>query len=760
MTDTSDASSTPGKSDSAGTSGSKGADAKAGPGPTEKNEADRLLGDENRGVTSAYVEGQPYFSREVNQYSVSIGRGEFRDFQVGDRTQIFVGQAVSRRSGPVREEVLIWVRNRYLEVSGHSKMLEALKVNRVLLLRGQPGTGRYTTAVHLLDSLAPDRVFRLDSGDTVKSLTDAGLPEDDAGYVAEVPRRIAGSLSEAHLDKLHGLFREHRSYCVLVVGADPRPLDVFGEYAFDYSAPDAGKLLEKNLSHEARTDDDEEFENRWHGMLDADWVAKALGPCPRPLESVRMAALLAQHARGLITQVDVERAAAAAVSIQVAEWFAELQAVLSVEERDEALRLAAFRIALAVLNKSPYDIVADAARRLAGRLVKATGASGTRRISLFSDDQDNRLPSLRAKMIDGQTTIGQELVSMPLLVFHDERYPSAVLKYVWENHHRMRDAIASWLTKLCKSQWPLVWVRAAQATGFLCGLDFVYGFTKMIEPGAVAAPGKNNTAQRRTSAAIALDVAAQNEDLEPKIRKWLRGWCRTGRTPVRWTAAAAHGFTLGRRRVTESLDELRILGTPSERSAWTSPDEDDVVSTAGFSIAKLLAFGEIQPVLDCLGQWIRSDRTSLRRLALSAMDHLTDLYGFELSYLTISVSGERPQVPAAAKKWPLLLTLQWQEPALTEPIADLLRQSLRARAGGQIAKQFISKWIRVAERDDECLETLARFLPYVIEAESDELRLRHLIERLQQDWADPLRPEVAARLEDAVRARRERYSLA
>ncbi|MEU7787454.1 hypothetical protein [Amycolatopsis sp. NPDC049159] len=760
MTEASSTPSPTGPADSSGPAGGAKPDSSAAPDTGEKTDGN-LLGEEKRSFTKTFRQGQHFLSPEINQYgpAASIGRADIKELQVGDRTQIFIGHTVSRTSGPVREEVLAWIRDRYLEVSGYEEMLDALKANRVLLLRGHPGTGRVTTALHLLDHLAEGRVFRLDSGETVKSLTEAGLSENNAGYVAEVPRRVASSLTETHLEKLHGLFKGGESYCVLVSETDPRPSHVFGGYAHDYTAPDAGALLEKHASHEAITEDAEDFEDRMSSLLTADWVAKALGPCPRPLESVRMAALLAQHARDELTQVDVEREAAQAVYFQITEWFAGLQAMPTGEERDEALRLAAFRIALAVLNESPYHIVADAAGRLARRLVAATGPTGTRRTSLFSDDQENRLPALRAKVVDGHTTFGHELVPMPLLFFHDERYPSAVLKYVWETHHRMRDAIAWWLTKLSKDTRPIVWVRAAQATGYLCGLDFIYGFGKMIQPGAFAVPGKMSSTRRRISAAIALDQAAQEEALRPAIRERLRRWCRSGSYSARWTTASAHGFTIGRRYATESLNELRILGTPTERPPTTGPD-GVLVEVAGFSVAKIFAFGEIRPVLDCLGRWIRNDRSSLRRLALSAIDHLTDLYGFELDYLAISVTGERPELPAAAEKWPLLLTLQWQQPDLTEPIADLLRQSLRARAGGNTAKKLLGKWIRVAERDGDCLETLARFLPYVIETDSDERRLDHLIEKLREDWVDPLRPEVAARLTEAVRARKERYASA
>jgi hypothetical protein len=732
------------------------ADAPATADSAEKTD-DRPLGDDQRSFAESFREGSHFLSPEVNQYGavVSIGRADIKALQVGEGTQFSVGRAVSRTSGPVREEVLTWIRERYFEVSGYREMVEELKSNRVLLLRGHLGTGRFTTALHLLDRLTPDRVFHLESGETLKSLTEAGLPESDAGYVAEVPHRIAGSLTETHLEKLHGLLKDKDAYCVLVAETDPRPSDVFGGYAHDYTVPDAFALLKKHAEHEARTDDPDDFEQRMAELLTADWVAKAVGPSPRPWESVRMAALLARHARGRVTRVDVERKAAQAVDSQIAEWFAGIQGLSPGEDRDEALRLASFRIALAVLNKSPYHIVAEAAGVLARRLIAATGATGVRRTSLFTDDQEHRLPALRAKVIPGSTSFGQERVPMPLLVFHDERYPITVLRYVWNNHHRMRDAIAWWLTKLSKDPRPLVWVRAAQATGYLAGLDFVYGYSKMIAPGAGAGP-KKNAWRRRMSAAIALDQAARNEDLRPAIRRMLRQWCRSPGYAARWTAAAARSFTLGQRYVTESLNELRIIGTPAERPAIIGLD-DNLVWVAGSSIARLLAFGEIHPVLDCLGEWIRSERSSVRRLALSAVEQLTLRRVFELGHLTMSGGNELPELPDATQKWPLLLTLQWQQPALTEPIADLLRQSLRTRVSGYTAKNLIGRWIRVAEHDDGCLETLARFFPYIAETETDRRRLEHLVENLREDWTDPLRPEVAARLTDAVHARQERY---
>lgn len=733
---------------------------------TQSKEQDKAnpLDDEPRAFNEALWYGQRFLSPAMFQYgpSATIGRADIGEMQVGDRYQIFVGHTVSRTPGAVRRELLDWIRVRYVEVAGHREMVETLRSRRLILLRGQPGTGRVTTALQLLDYVTGGKVYRLESGETIKSLTQSGLPEKGAGYLGELSRRVGGSLTEAHLDKLRGLLEKESAFCVLVSESDPRHADFFGGYAFPYNPPEPDILLKRHLAHESLPDDADDFEERLEQLFGEPWISSALGPCPRPLESVRMAALLAQHARDRITREDVEREAAQAVYFQVAEWFTALQAMPPGGELDEALRLAAFRIALAVLNESPYHLVAEAAGYLGAKLIEATGADETRRTSLFADDEDSRLPALRAKVIDGHATFGQAQVPMPLLVFHDARYPIAILKYVWQTHHRMRAAIAWWLLELGKDVRPMLWVRAAQATGYLCGLDFLYVFTKMIVPGATSDALSWSVSKRmRHSAAIALDQAAQDDHLRPAIRERLRSWRNNEDHALRWTAAAAHGFALGRRYLDESLNELRILGTPSERKQ-TMDDRDDLalVGISGFSIAKLAAFGEAEPVLDRLEQWIRSDRSSLRRLAVFALAHLIDLYGFELDYLAMSVGREeRPALPAGAQRWPLLLALQAQDPRLTEPIAGLLRQLLRVREGSWIAKEFLGKWIRSGERDPKFLEVLVDFLPYVVEQESDAYRLTHLVDRMSKDWADPLRDEVVRQLDEAILMARVRSAV-
>ena len=556
------------------------------------------------------------------------------------------------------------------------------------------------------------------------------------------------------------MLAERSAFCVLISESDPRDPDLFGGYAVAYTAPDPVFLLRKHAFEEVLADDPPDLERWLTDLLDAGWVAKALGPCPRPMESVRMAALLAEHARGAITREDVEREAAAAVRFQISEWFAPLQALPAGAEHDEALYLAAFRVALAVLNKSPYHLVADAGGKLGSVLIEASADRETRHASLFSDDPASRLPALRAKVVDGSTTFGPTRVPMRLLVFHDDRYPAEILRYVWENHHRMGVSITKWLGELCTDVRPLVWVRAAQAVGFLGALDFPEVFTKTIYPSVQSSAEEPEARWHRLAAAVALDQAAQHEHLRATIRERLRFWRQHGGFGERWTAAAAYGFVLGCKHIDESLEELRVLGTPSERQKPLDDDDDHaLVSIAGFSIAKLFAFGAAEVVLDHLRHWIASPRTSLRSLAQSAVRQLVDFYGFELDHLDIAVGQDRQALPKRMKRWPLLLSVHVRSPELTEPIADLLRQLLR-REGDQVAKQFLGRWIRQSERDAELLAVLAGFLRHIIRNDGDEFRLIHLLDRLSQDWTEPLDMDVASRLREAILSSRVGSSIA
>ncbi|WP_406629280.1 hypothetical protein [Amycolatopsis sp. WGS_07] len=743
--------------------------APAQPPPAEKPSApatpntgpadEKLLSSENgREVNDALHAGEEFLAQDHARRgpTSNIGNASIRDMHVGDRYEIVVGQKVAHTVGAVPEELRRWVRERYVTVEAYEDLSETLKNRRVLVLRGQPGTGRVTTALHLLDRLVPGRVFRWECGKTAKSLTSGTFAEDDAGYLVELPARVSGGLTEVILDQLRSKLDQPRSYCVLVAAGDPRHARSFGGYAVDYQAPDSADLLRNHIRHEVVADDPPDLEEKLLRLCEQAWVSAALGPCPTPSESVWMARLLTRHARGDITEQDVRDGGQQAVDNQVAEWFGELAGLAPGTELKEALRLAAFRIALAVLNRSPYSLVAEAADRLSRRFSSGGEESKEKPdqgLSLFADDPASRLPALRAKIVEGRATFRHELIPMEMLEFEDPRYPKAVLNHVWRHHHRLRNALVPWLQELGKDDQTMVWVRAAQVIGYLGRLDFADVYTKIIEPASKSDEETGWDSDRRRSAAIALDQAAREESVEPAVLERLRHWRRYGTAEQQQTAAATYGYALGRKRILAALEELRVLGTPSERGRPFDPDDyDDVVWTAGHSVAKLFAFGMVTEVLDHLREWLASKRSSLRQFALAAIAHLILFYAYELDHPWVSLGDDRPDLPPGSSRWPLLPALCAQNSDVSRRVAELLGKALRTRDSDRLTKFGLARWIRSAERDPVFLDVLAGFLGRLVLREGDAQRLKYLIRRLVDDWADPLRPDVAQRLSTEIDA--------
>ncbi|WP_344680556.1 hypothetical protein [Saccharopolyspora taberi] len=675
---------------------------------------------------------------------------DIRDMQIGDRYEVFIGQRLALTSGSVREEILEWVRDRYVAVHNYTRLMETLCDRRLVVIHGLPGTGRATTALRLLDEVASGKVFRLDLGKDLKSLSERDF-DQDTGYVVELPLPAERTLTEANLDKLRDNLVKRSAFCVLISqGKRLRPDDL-GGYAHACEAPDADELLARHISREVRPDDEDGLEDRLLELAAGARVRDALGPAPRPAEIARMAGLLVQHGRADITLEEVERQGSLFVHHQVAEWFAEVRELRSETDLAEALRLAAFRISLAVFDGTPYHIIAEAGGKLAQHFLKTVNPYRDQRGSLFADDQNNRLPAARARVVGGYAAFGHVRISVHLAEYQDERFPVAVLRYVWENHHNMRDAMVEWLEQLSKDLRASVWIRAAQASGLLLALDFTYAFTKLIDP-LIDEPEEGYEERQRMFAAVALDQAARDSRVRAAVEERLRTWRRRGEPSRRWTAAATLGYNLGRRAINTSLEELRILGTPAERRSALDEDDDEhgLANVASYSLSKLFAFGEMRSVLDCLATWIRSERSSLRWLALLTIVHIVALRGYDLRLLTLSASHEHPPLPASRDRWPLLLALREQDEQLTESFADLLRRALRCRGGNWIARELLGRWIRAAERDADCLDALAEFLPHLVSDDGDLRRLLYLLTRMRRDWSDPLPDDVATRLESSL----------
>jgi hypothetical protein len=282
--------------------------------------------------------------------------------------------------------------------------------------------------------------------------------------------------------------------------------------------------------------------------------------------------------------------------------------------------------------------------------------------------------------------------------------------------------------------WP-----AALAIGLLTSWDFSYTFHEWIEPWA-----SSEEARRRWTAAVVLDEASRNAEVRPVVREMLEAWCKKGTFEQRWTCAIALGFDLGLRDPAKALTELRKL------ACW---EDGQLARTASWAVARIFILSGIKPVIQTVSDWLDDDRRNVRLLGLVVVLRIADIKvgeledNFELTAL--SAVGYWTRL-ASRRRWPLLVALADEDPALLDPLADLVWQLIRSARAEEATADTLKRWMRAGKKDPTCIGPVGRFLALLGDDHSDRARLLHLVDSLRRDRDDPLPAIIADRLERAI----------
>ncbi len=634
-------------------------------------------------------------------------------------------RATALHAAAVSEQTLIVLRATYVRGGAYARLARVLADRRLVVLRGVPGSGRTATATHLLDQVCPGRVSRL-TGDLDARSVGAAPLEPGRGYLLELDSADAPILDEARLHQLSALLGTRDCYCVLVVDTHPRFRGPLAGYAVDSPPADARTVLARHTAAATATESDQ-VRVRAAELLEEPAVTGSLDDAPALSEVAYRASRLVRVARGELSYAEFVREAADSVRQLAAGWFAGLHDLARGSGGEEALRSAAFRIALAVLDGLPYHLVAEAGEILAWELIITAWPYRIPGRPPFGLDPRSRLASCRARLVTAVVEVGDAEVPVDAAELADEAIGPAVLEHVWRNHHNLRRPLVRWLQDLGADPRAIVWVRAALCAGLLCALDFPYGFEELIGPWAAS-----DVPRRRLFAAMALDSASADERVRPAVRHLLRAWARDGDEALRWTAAAALRHECGLREPEQALAELRLIGAAPSATPR-------LAQLASDSVATLLARGATQPALRCLAQWRDAAHPAQRTFAALTVARLA---GRDVGATMPAATG----AAAARPRWPLLLMLADAEPDLAAPIADLLRWALADDTARRATLAALGSWARAASTDRACLVALVGFLPSLAATPEVSALLHGLLDQLDQDWADPPAAEVSDQL--------------
>jgi hypothetical protein len=636
--------------------------------------------------------------------------------------------------GPVRTDIIDELSSRYAPVDGYETFVRQLTSTRLLVLRGAPGTGRTTTGLRLLAKLT-DNVARFSPDIDLRALTTADL-DPESGYLLELnPGSASLPPTPAHVDRLRGYLAECECYLVVVAPHDIRYRDSFDGYIADCPLPDPQQVFDQIVGYEIGRQPDKEQ------------ILQQIAICARPSGStgpqtpseVRwLVAHLMSTATANYASAELELLHSDLVGRYVSAWFEPLAGLPATSEGDESVRLAAFRIALAVLNENPFDLVAEAAENLTERILIARSPRRKPGRPVFARHREDYVANSRASIKPGSVRISNAYAPASLVTYDDDRLPVAVLRHVWAVHN-LRDPLLSWLESLGNDFRPEMHMRAALAIGLLSSWDFSYTFHKRIEPWA-----KSEDSRSRWIAAVALDEASRNDEVRPVVREILEEWCDEEDFALRWTSAMALGYGLGLRDPAKALKELRKLG------CWK---DGQLATEATWAVARIFVLGSIKPVIKTLAAWLNDDRRDVRRLGLVVVRRIAHTKVGELEdqfELTDTSAGGRWTQLASRRRWPLLVALADEDPDLLDPLADLVWQLTRSSFLEKATAKILKRWMRAGAKDRTCLGPVGRFLALLGDDHSDRVRLLHLVRALRQDPDEPLPADVADRLARAI----------
>ncbi|MER6322792.1 hypothetical protein [Streptomyces coelicoflavus] len=634
-------------------------------------------------------------------------------------------------AGPLPEDELLRLRRRFIAPPDYDDFKRQLREDHLIVLCGQPGSGRMYTALSLLDDLGRGNVSRLDPGSDLAGL-DAG-DEDSRiakghGYALEP---ADGRLpAELHLDRLRRLLADRESYAVLLSVPDPGDRGTGGgraryERRHRPAAEDA--VLDGHLEAELDGGPTGAGEAARRMARDSR-VREALGlEALLPAEAARLAGVVARRVTGDLTEEQLLAECRGFAAEQVRVWFAGGGAGA---ETPSVLREAAFRVSLAVFGGSSVNIAAEAAELLAWELAVTVDPERMPGRPVLGDGLEARLASARATTeIRHQPVVAGRLIPVRTVRFRGTALAPAVLAHLWEHHHNMRGPVLRWLDSLCQDGREEVWVRAAVAAGELCRLDCAHTLGELLVPMAEA-----DQARRGLFVATALQVVLEDPQTGEAVRALVRSWARSGRGNLRWTAAVALSWGTAARTVGEALTALGGIGTR---------DDGALRFVAAQGVAHLAGFTTDREPLTRIRSWLNDSRQQHQNLGLASTLLLADL--------TVEHVWNPAEELGGRERWPLALAICATRPDLAAEVAGLLWTALCTSRSYRRALDILAGWLRTC-RGKAWEGDVLRFLPLLILGEDDRQRLTWLIGELCQDPDEPLEPEHAHRLLQAVQA--------
>ncbi|UGQ13547.1 hypothetical protein LO772_08055 [Yinghuangia sp. ASG 101] len=477
------------------------------------------------------------------------------------------GYAPRVRAGLVRAEEVDFVERHFADPPGYHQVLKRLR-DGLLLLVGRPGSGRRTTAVHLLIDCETQRIVALEPEYDLTRLTGGDLRKG-TGYLLELPDpALLEAYGPAEIAFLADELKDAGAHLVVTAPNDGAPPSGWQTYLCPGAPPEPTAVLSQFLTeHIGRT-----WQADHPGLVD-DAVRDMLGACRGPSEAASLALDLIGVAHGRYDKQRLLADSGAQGRRAVADWFAAHQ-------EPEAW---AFVLAAAVFEGHDYSVIAERARVLGGylrRLEDFSRPPGTASTGQ-NGQQAGGGPVSRStwlQTIGADLDIGDEVETRHSVRYRIEpvrfvrlHWATTILEHAWREYPVLRQPLMAWLADTPTHR------SAHLVAGMVAGR--LLGSTRGYRPLAPLSGWTTRDRHRREMAASALGVAAEDEITATQVRRLLSRWSRADAgAGLRLTAALAYGGSFGASYPDLALKRLvKLAGTA----------EPEVASAAAEGIVRL-----------------------------------------------------------------------------------------------------------------------------------------------------------------------------
>ncbi|MFE6787343.1 hypothetical protein ACFVFF_34275 [Streptomyces sp. NPDC057680] len=585
------------------------------------------------------------------------------------------------REGPYPPEEVDDRLRDFVEPPSYALCREILQGRRVLLLRGESGSGMSTAAFALLREVTGNgRIVGLDSATDLSGWT----PSSTGGYVVQGIAPEAGEcLDEVALNQLTSHLRAKDGYLVVIVPRtivlpraiapwcrphiEPPPRDVARTRLEGMAA--AGTLSQEQLREAVRS-------------LDAPPFKEYLAAGRSPVVGVDVAEELGEVAANRRTL----EAAADNLRIGTAEEAGKL--LNSVRRSVDDLALT---VTIALLEEQDRSVV----ERFAARLRPLLALRGTQLPSEQASDDllgrgiDDRLAGVEARLLPrtARAARGYRYWSEPV-VFRGRHLAEQVLRRLWLDYEGFSGVLMTWLLDLPYE--PGVDRVAGRRIGQVLCLASGPDALQQLEPFA-----RSSRSWQRRLAAHAFGEVVQDTVLSAAVRAQLGQWSRLKGVEKRCTVAETCAGSLGL-----ALPDfaLGLLGTVLDGRG--EPLDDDVSKAVSAALGVLLTEGaNREGVVRRLTEWlVEQPSTGRRTYAVRAVQGLCS-NGFP----TINRAGVRRTTLADlfADSWEVLVPLvlvALDDDQLHQPMAQGLAalEAALGPGGGPQMEAFLSAVLRAS----------------------------------------------------------------